>query len=166
MPPAVRGLLHPALGRAALTNAEHALDHLHRAIEDRVALRDGGRLERLSRAETHEVLATQLVGRFVYVAREGVPDVVPVNYVWHEDTILIRSGPGPKLQAAERRETVAFEVDEVDETTHTGRSVVVLGRAEVLEPRAVRLDPEPWADGPRRHVIRIVPTRVEGRRLT
>lgn len=74
------------------------------------------------------------------------------------------AGPGPKLQAAERRELVAFEVDDVDEEAHTGISVVVVGRAS-REPDEED-GPTPWADGPRRHLVRIRPTRVSGRRLS
>jgi hypothetical protein len=66
---------------------------------------------------------------------------------------------------------VAFEVDEVDPLTQTGRSVVATGRATRLRPADAQRVEEltgdlPWAAGPRRHVIRIRPTRVNGRRLS
>ena len=75
------------------------------------------------------------------------------------------SGPGPKLQAAQRGELVAFEVDEIDVHHRSARSVVVTGRATVEAPRAEEPEPEPWASGPRRHLIRITATRVDGRRI-
>ena len=83
--------------------------------------------------------------------------------------MLIRSGAGPKLQAAERRELVAFEVDELDDDSHSGWSVVVHGRAErVTEPDGADSAelPLPWAAGPRVHTIRITPRRVTGRRIS
>lgn len=126
---------------------------------------DVGALRMMSRTECYDLLRTRTVGRLAYVAREGVPDIVPVNYVLDGDDMLIRSGPGPKLQAAERRDRVAVEVDVIDEATHTGRSVVVMGRAERLRPGDTEGDPTPWASGPRRHVIRVRPDRVTGRRL-
>ena len=117
-------------------------------------------------AECLELLASRTVGRLAYVARAGTPDIVPVNYRYVDGRVVIRSAPGPKLQAAERRERVALEVDELDEETRSGWSVVVHGRATVLRPE--HEPPEgavPWAPGPRRHVLQVVPERVTGRRL-
>lgn len=156
----------PVLGRA-LDNARRALDEVRRAVTDRTELQEAGerRVTRLTHDEAVALLARHSVGRFAYVARQGVPDVVPVNYVWRDGAVLIRSGPGPKLQAAQRGERVAFEVDELDVDRHTGISVVVTGRADVDHSRPDEADLEPWASGPRRHLIRITPSRVDGRRI-
>ena len=106
------------------------------------------------------------MGHLAYIARVGVPDIVPVNYEMDGDALLIRSAPGPKLQAAERGDVVAFEVDDIDEDRHTGWSVVVIGRARsVVTGYDGTSAPTPWARGPRRHMIRIEPRRVDGRRL-
>jgi nitroimidazol reductase NimA-like FMN-containing flavoprotein (pyridoxamine 5'-phosphate oxidase superfamily) len=170
-------MLRPTKG--ALDNAREATMSLALAIADRLVITgdadeaddEPGTLHKMSRTECHELLEAESVARFAYVARAGVPDIVPVNYLLDGDDVLIRSGPGPKLQAAERREVVAVQVDTIDRTDHTARSVVVTGRAERLsadEARALedRLADTPWAAGPRRHVIRVVPTRVAGRRLS
>ena len=152
----------PALG--ALHNAREAMASIAAAVADRLVLTDTlevddsdepGMLHALSRHECYELLAAGSVGRFAYVARAGVPDIVPVNYTLDADDVLIRSGPGPKLQAAERREIVAFEMDALDEASRTGRSVVVIGRAERVraseqERLDARLAATPWAAGPRR----------------
>lgn len=72
-------------------------------------------------------------------------------------------------QAAERRELVAFEVDDLDEDTHTGWSVTVVGRTTRLAPadrEQVTATPVPWAAGPRLHLLRITPVRIDGRRLS
>jgi nitroimidazol reductase NimA-like FMN-containing flavoprotein (pyridoxamine 5'-phosphate oxidase superfamily) len=111
------------------------------------------------------------VGRLAYVARPGVPDLVPVNYLLHEGDVLVRSGTGPKLQAAERGEVMTLEVDALDEDAQTGWSVVAAGRARRLSPAEVRALPagalpRTWAVGPRHAVLRIRGTRVEGRRLS
>ena len=153
------------LKRGSLENARRSLEEIERAIADRAALVDAGErgIIQLSYHETVELLETCTVGRLAYVARGGVPDIVPVNYVWYDGGVLIRSGPGPKLQAAQRHEMVAFEVDQLDEENRTGRSAVVVGSASVVEP--LEIDVESWAAGPRRHLILITPTRVEGRRL-
>ncbi|MDX6197435.1 MAG: uncharacterized protein QOJ79_586 [Actinomycetota bacterium] len=165
--------------RGALANARDATVSVALAVADRLAITsdlgiegsEPGALHALSRSECYDLLRTQSVARFAYVARAGVPDIVPVNYVVDGDHVLIRSGPGPKLQAAERHELVAMEMDAIDDHERTGRSVVVVGRAERLrageaQELAERLGEPPWAAGPRRHVIRVRPTRITGRRLS
>lgn len=166
------GLL-AALARTAVDNARRSLDDVQHAVAERRAIApvdDGpaGTLVTLPREECELLLTEGCVGRLAYVARSGVPDVVPVNYVWHDGAVLIRSAPGPKLQAAERRELVAFEIDRVDEETATGWSVVIAGRAERVPPEeAARLPlPEPWSHSShRRYLIRVRASRVSGRRI-
>jgi len=162
----VRGLV-PALHRAAVSNAHDALHELHRSVLERQALQRAAErhVVPMARRETDELLGRGCIGRLAYVARQGTPDIVPVNYAWADGAVWIRSGPGPKLQAAERGDTMAFEVDEVDVVGRVGASAVVVGRAEVVDPQAVVVPVDVWAEGPRRHCIRIVATRVEGRRL-
>lgn len=166
-----------ALGKhvagSAVSNARVSLEAIACAVADRRHLRvqedsaKVGDLQRLSVGTCFELLATQTTGRLAYLARAGAPDVVPVNYVLRDGVILIRSGPGPKLQAAERRELVAFEVDDLNRDTRSGWSVVITGRAERLSySDADALDlPAPWVNGVRRHTLRIKPMHVEGRQL-
>ena len=160
---------------AALDNARASTAALAEQVRLREALApadddEPGVLRRLDRATCLELLATRRTGRLAYVARAGVPDIVPVNLAVDGGRLLVRSGPGPKLQAAERREVVAVEVDDIDEDTRTGWSVVVAGRARRLHTsEAAQIPPgvlpEAWARGPRSSVITIDLTRVEGRRL-
>jgi hypothetical protein len=166
-------------GLSAVANARTAVDTISTAVADRTELmrllvRDDrpdlahGTLSVLSRSECLSLLASRRVGRFTYVARAGVPDVVPVNYALVGHDVIIRSGPGPKLQAAERQDVVAFEVDDIDEDGHRGWSVVVHGKATALsrtEQGQLPADALPWASGPRTHVIRIHTARITGRRL-
>ena len=162
----------------AIANARRAAGSLARSNADRRSLAppdeasDGsGALRRLTRAECLQLLTSRRVGRFAHVESARALDVVPVNFVSRADgAILFRTGPGPKLSAAERGDVVAFEVDDIDETRMTGWSVLVVGRAKRL--RRADVDgmaaalPQPWAMGPRHHVVLIEPTRIEGRRLT
>ena len=173
------GSLMTRRGGSALANARSAMESIGAAVADRTELRrllvrddrpeaHPGDLIALSRDACLELLRSRSVGRLAYVARTGVPDVVPVNYVLAGDDVLIRSGPGPKLQAAERRDVVAFEVDHIDEDAHSGWSVVVHGTATRLsaaEAARLPVDARPWAVGPRSHVIRVRPQRITGRRL-
>jgi hypothetical protein len=170
-------VMRPTIG--ALTNAREATVSIALAVADRLVITDGlngddeepGALHAMSRSECYDLLRDESVARFAYVARAGVPDIVPVNYLVDGDDVLIRSGPGPKLQAAERRDMVALEIDAIDKDDRTARSVVVVGRAERLRAAEAasyeeRLAETPWAAGPRRHVIRVRPTRVTGRRIS
>ena len=160
---------------SAVVNARLAAQALSAQVDERRALIadpagvGAGTLASLSEAECRELLATRSLGRLAYVARAGVVDIVPVNYTMDGGTVLLRSGPGPKLQAAERREIVAFEVDDIDEQTRVGWSVVVTGVALRVGPEQAALTPgaapEPWATGPRRYTVRITPRRIDGRRL-
>ena len=174
-----RALGHPrALAGGAVHNARQALTTVTQQVLDRQTLApvgsdtalSPGDLAALTRDECLDRLRSKQLGRMAYVARDGVPDIAPVNYVVAGSDVLFRSGPGPKLQAAERRALVAFEVDDVDEQACTGWSVVLVGTALRLTSAQLQAIPEaellrPWASGPRNSVVRIRPTRVTGRRL-
>ena len=160
----------------ALVNARRAAHLLALSNAERAALapREGdagepGSLRRLPRQECIELLATRRVGRFAHVVNARALDIVPVNYVSRPDgSILFRSGPGPKLSAADRRDVVAFQVDAIDEERMTGWSVLVTGRARKLRDEELSDAgdlPHPWATGPRNHVVIIQPSRIEGREL-
>lgn len=180
--------------RSAIANARLAAAEIGRSIEQRQALMAGlddahrgsvpdgetaaedakgeRRLVVLTSAECRRLLATRRLGRLAFINRADQPLIVPVNYSLDGRDVLIATGPGPKLQAAIRRDVVAFEVDAIDEETGRGWSVVVSGRAQ-REPRAVgnldggdRTGPRPWAPGPRLDVMRISGSRLTGRWLT
>jgi hypothetical protein len=171
LPPAPVRHLVRVTASCALANARCATDALALAVQDRRALAPTdaepapGDLVALTRPQCRALLATRSVGRLAYVARAGVPDIAPVNYELDGEDLLVRSGPGPKLQAAERGDVVAFEVDDLDERARSGWSVVVVGRARRVPAPADTAGPTPWSSGPRRHLVRITPTRVTGRRL-
>jgi nitroimidazol reductase NimA-like FMN-containing flavoprotein (pyridoxamine 5'-phosphate oxidase superfamily) len=162
---------------SAVTNARRGLIEIAGSIVDRDDLQPlsdaagvPGDIHRLSRDECLLLLASRTFGRYAHVESARALAVVPVNYVAHPDgAILFRSGPGPKLSAADRRDVVAFQVDDIDEAKHTGWSVLVTGRARRLshhEARELVDFPQPWANGPRYSYVLIEPTRIEGRRLT
>src|SRR3954454_15313771 len=163
----------------AVSNARGAALDLARSNSERFVLQPKteetgtpahGDLHRLSREECLQLVASRRVGRFAYVESARALDVVPVNYVCRPDgSVLFRSGPGPKLSAADRRDVVAFQVDDIHEESRTGWSVLVVGRARRLthsEVTSLEQTPKSWATGPRHNLVLIEPTRIEGRRLT
>lgn len=127
-------------------------------------------LEIIDPDECRRLLATDEVGRLA-VIDGGTPAVFPVNYVVDGDGVVFRTAAGTKL-AAGTRHPVAFEIDAFDRTSRTGWSVVLTGHLEeattfdaaTLE-RVRALPVEPWAGGDKPHWMRLVPTRVSGRRI-
>lgn len=129
----------------------------------------GGRLVELAPDECQELLEAVDVARVAWCTSEG-PVVLPVNFVARDGTIWIRTSPYTRLGREVQGELVAVQVDEADEYTRSGWSVLAQGRAEVLSAPEAKADPgwsvpEPWAGGPRTLVIRIEVERLSGRRL-
>jgi nitroimidazol reductase NimA-like FMN-containing flavoprotein (pyridoxamine 5'-phosphate oxidase superfamily) len=126
-------------------------------------------LEILSPEECWALLATAKLGR-VGVSVGALPAIFPVNFAIDGETVLFRTGPGTKLRAAVDKAVVAFEVDQVDEQSRTGWSVLVVGQcSEVDGPRAVsdatHAGLDSWAGGERDHVVRLSSEFVSGRRI-
>jgi nitroimidazol reductase NimA-like FMN-containing flavoprotein (pyridoxamine 5'-phosphate oxidase superfamily) len=123
----------------------------------------------LTRERCLELLAGESVGR-VAVDRDGVPHVVPVNYVLADGWIVFRSGEGTKEHVAEMGRPLSFEVDRLDGSTRTGWCVLVSGRPElVTDPDDLEViahrELEVWAPGERAHTVRIQLDLVSGREI-
>lgn len=126
-----------------------------------------GRLTELTEDECLELLATRQVGRLAYCDQDG-PLAVPVNYVIHDGMVLFRTSPHTSLGQHAPSAAVAFEVDEIDDFTESGWSVLVRGTAAFVDdpatlPRDER--PVPWAEGTRSLFVHVPGTSVTGRRL-
>ena len=87
-------------------------------------------LEDLSRAECLRLLVTVPIGWLSYCG-SGVPHLTPVNFVVHENEVVVATGYGGKLAAAARDAVMAFGVESIDVGTRTGWSVTVTGRAQL-----------------------------------
>ncbi len=109
-----------------------------------------GSLQELSSRECFELLAQKVVGRVAYVNDDG-PVVLPVNYVVDKGSILFRTSAASSLAAHVRDGTIAFQVDEADEVTESGWSVLLRGRATFEHPKATgpveSPAPEPMGTG-------------------
>ncbi len=100
----------------------------------------------------------------------GVPVTVPVDHGIDGTVLVLRSLDGGKLRGAILGKPVAFEADDLDPATRAGWSVVIRGRAEVLEGVvaervAERVDGWAVTDGASVTWIRVVPDEIGGRRL-
>ena len=127
-------------------------------------------LEVIDREECVALLRADVVGRLGLLSH-GAPMVVPVNYAMDGDDVVFRTATGSKLAAAGRAEA-CFEIDGFDRDAHSGWSVLVTGRLEevtasqtTLLARLQALGVSPWADGNHDHVMRLLPTRITGRRV-
>jgi hypothetical protein len=136
-----------------------------------VARAENGHLEVVPYDECIGYLASETVGRLAWVSR-GTPFVVPVNYAWDGEAVVIRSDPSAKLHDLARGEA-AFEIDAIDREHHSGWSVLVVGVAREVDPQQWpasathpdALELRPWPAGPKDRWIRLVPRAVTGRRL-
>lgn len=130
------------------------------------------RVETMTTAECRELLDRHHFGRLAFIDSVGVlPSIIPVNYLFDDDTVVFRTDAGSKLAAALRRAPVAFEVDGVDENHRIGWSVVVRGHAEEVTNQAklVQLRQTPlvaWAPGAKEHYVRLNASQVSGRRIS
>ncbi|HTS97354.1 MAG TPA: pyridoxamine 5'-phosphate oxidase family protein [Streptosporangiaceae bacterium] len=122
----------------------------------------------LTRSECFDLLAGQRIGRVAVIDDLG-PVALPVTYAVDRYTVVFRTDPGTKLDAARERARVAFEVDGADPASGTCWSVVVRGEAvEITDPAQLaclrRLRLRPQAPGAKSRYVRILPTVLTGRR--
>jgi hypothetical protein len=130
----------------------------------------GGRgLVELDRAECLRLLAGHTVGRVVY-SESALPAAQPVTYLLDDEEVLFGAAADSALAAAIRHHVVAFEVDQVDEASRSGWSVLGVGEAyEVLEPTRLaelmaRL-PAPWGADRAQLALSIPLQQLTGRRI-
>lgn len=126
-------------------------------------------LEVLTPRTCRELLTTVSIGRIAVVV-DGHPEVFPVVFALDGDAVVFRTDSGTKLHAAVHWPSVAFEADHVDESSGDGWSVLVVGAVgEVVDGpglgRVSALSLEPWTPGRRSHWLRIVPSKITGRRV-
>ncbi len=133
-------------------------------------LDEGQHLEVLDRAACIELLAHhRFVGRLGFVVDDR-PSILPVNYIFDNNSVVFCSASGTKLNAVVGGADVAFEVDDSVPLRHSGWSVLVRGHAEVItdpgEVARLRHGPlRPWAKGARANWVRISLDEISGRRI-
>lgn len=127
-----------------------------------------GRLTDIPAGECHDLMGSTSVGRIALVDEDG-PVVLPVNHVMDGETVLFRTSPANSIARHLDNARVAFEVDEFDDYTQSGWSVVLRGVASFVPADELDRDeqsgPFPWADGVRTLVVRVTPLSITGRRL-
>jgi len=132
-------------------------------------------LEQLSEEESLRLAAGAVVGRIGFTGRYG-PVVLPVNFRLIDGAIVFRTDGDSALDQdlrtgiTDAEYHVAFEVDQIDERTRTGWSVMLQGAAHYLEDQRERAAAaaagiDPWAGGDKDVYITIRPAVITGRRI-
>jgi uncharacterized protein len=125
-------------------------------------------LEDLSVEECLKLLGTMHLGRLA-VTRPSGPIIIPVNYVWSAGRVIFRTSPRNAWATALRHGAAAFEVEDINEITHSGWTVLVQGDSRYLQvtddDNGDLQSLRPWAAGDRPLHIAITPSSITGRRL-
>ncbi|MGE5287634.1 MAG: pyridoxamine 5'-phosphate oxidase family protein [Micromonosporaceae bacterium] len=132
-------------------------------------------MEVLDEAECWRLISAGGIGRIAYSGRFG-PTVLPVNYKVHEKTIVFRTaqdapmGEDLRTGITDAEYKVAFEIDEFDAAAREGWSVLIQGAAHHVDAEAERASVlaagvDPWPGGVKELFLRIIPTRITGRRI-
>jgi uncharacterized protein len=124
--------------------------------------------EAIGRKQCLDLVESNHLGRVAWQAAD-LPQILPVTYAMHQGSIYFRTTPDGILSELAQPTRVALEVDELDQQTRSGWSIVLHGRTSaVSEPDALAdlwaADSlVPWASGNRTLFICIRPDRVSGR---
>jgi nitroimidazol reductase NimA-like FMN-containing flavoprotein (pyridoxamine 5'-phosphate oxidase superfamily) len=122
----------------------------------------------LTQHQCAERLQHAAFGR-VALSSGALPVILPVHFALLDGDPVFRTDPGTKLMAASAGAVLCFEIDEHDPVLHTGWSVLVTGRAEVItDPvelaAAAALPLRPWI-GAGTAYVRIRTAAMSGREI-
>ncbi|NKQ57439.1 pyridoxamine 5'-phosphate oxidase family protein [Amycolatopsis sp. K13G38] len=107
--------------------------------------------------ECLSLLRSVAVGRLVFSAA-ALPAIRPVTFTIAAGFVVIPDARGSWADKLDRT-VVAFEADQIDEATHTGWSVVAVGKAELVG------DLDEDVTSMRGRALKVNIERVTGRRL-
>ena len=128
-------------------------------------------LDGLDEAESVRRLEGGGVGRIVFVGEEG-PTALPVSFALLDGDVVFRTSEQGAIARALEPEgvSVGFEVDHIDDAMSEGWSVLITGRAQLVDDPAqlkqlAELGIEPWPGGHRGTVIRVAAETISGRAI-
>ena len=93
-------------------------------------------IKNLSNEAARALLGKCRLGRLGCVDGGG-PYVVPVNYVFHDDSIYVHSLPGRKIKALRENPRACLQVDEIKDM-YQWRSAIAFGRFEEVTDEGER----------------------------
>lgn len=120
----------------------------------------------LSEEECWRRLGELEFGRIAFHLADEV-HITPINYALDGGRIVFRTAEGSKLLGVAMNEDVAFEIDDVDEEAESAWSIIVRGRATILEGEDARnadnLRLRPWVATEKFNVVGIEVRELSGR---
>jgi nitroimidazol reductase NimA-like FMN-containing flavoprotein (pyridoxamine 5'-phosphate oxidase superfamily) len=132
-------------------------------------------IEELDEDTCLQLISRGGIGRIGYTSRFGMV-MLPVNYSLHDGAVVFRTAEHGALDEDLRtgidgaEYKVAFEIDDIDLARRQGWSVLIQGPAhhvtEAERDAAVRAGVQPLAPGERELFVRIIPSRITGRRIS
>lgn len=125
-----------------------------------------GRLVDIGTDECWALAASQPVGRLAWTGAEG-PTVVPVNFEVSGRRVHVRTAAYSALARECDDSVVAFEVDDFDQVTRSGWSVLMRGHAHLEFGSADGSDdPDVWPSGARGLRVTVDVDQISGRRVS
>lgn len=124
-------------------------------------------LEKLTRAECRRLLPDATVGRLV-VPTPHFPTLEPVSFALIEDELVVAVRAGSAGEAVPAGTVVSFEADVLDNASHQGWSVVVIGPVEELDADVallVRPYLAPWPVTDADRLLLVKSDRISGQRV-
>ena len=122
----------------------------------------------MGRQQCLDLIESHHLGRIAWQAAD-LPQILPITYAMHQGSVYFRTLPDGLLAELAQPTSVALEVDDLDQQTRTGWSIVLHGHSSAVREPDELADMwasdslVPWASGNRTLFIRIRPDRIEGR---
>ncbi len=89
-------------------------------------------MDELTPAECRRILSAAQVGHLAVIS-DGEPYVSPISYVYMDDAIWVRTGPGRRVDAIGEHPRVCVEVSEFDDETGHWESMIIWGEARICQ---------------------------------
>jgi uncharacterized protein len=125
-------------------------------------------LDAIGHQQCLDLIESHHLGRIAWQAAD-LPQILPITYAMHEGSVYFRTLPDGLLAELAQPTSVALEVDELDQQTRSGWSIVLHGHSSVVSEPDKLADLwasdslVPWVSGNRTLFIRIRPDAVAGR---
>ena len=91
-------------------------------------------LDAIGRQQCLDLIESHHLGRIAWQAAD-LPQILPITYAMHQGSVYFRTLPDGLLAELAQQTSVALEVDELDQQTRSGWSIVLHGHTSaVSEP--------------------------------
>ena len=129
-------------------------------------MRDDNPITVLSEEACWDRLDAEEFGRMAFHLADEV-HIIPLNYALDGQRIVFRTAEGSKLLGVAMNEDVAFEIDRVEEDSERAWSIIVRGKATILDGEDARnadnLRLRPWVSTTKFNVVAISVEEISGR---